>query len=104
LSKKDLNVKNSVEERIKAISNDSSSAQIYADISNAKNAFAEIKSLEAKKCQFEEQEKSLELIYDKFVEQEKSGLKNFISVLSESINRFYQKMNPEEPFSGYKDY
>jgi len=74
------------------------SMELYAGISAAHDAFLRIKQFESDKDKLEHQKNSLEIIYNEFVKRQKEGLENFINTFSESINVFYQYMNPDEQF------
>ncbi|MCL2311782.1 MAG: hypothetical protein FWC41_04740 [Firmicutes bacterium] len=101
LSKDDFLIQIVISQRIEkiqtAIKKDNST-ELYANISAAKDAFLKIKQFEKEKSKLENQKKSLELIYNEFVKRQKEGLESFINTFSESINRFYQYMNPNEQF------
>lgn len=73
-------------------------AEIYANISSAKDAFIRIGQFEKERSILEDQRVSMEVIYNEFVKRQKEELENFISTFSGTINEFYQFMNPDEQF------
>lgn len=77
-------------------------AILYNEISSSKDAFLNIQKIEKQKQVLENQQKSLKIIYDEFIKNQKEGLENFISNFSFRINEYYQFMNPNEPFQGIK--
>lgn len=89
---------NTIQEALKKVNK----TEIYSNISAAKDAFVRINQIEKSKSLLEKQRKSLELIYNAFVKAQKDGLENFISTFSDSINGYYQFMNPDEPFQEIK--
>lgn len=84
-----------------ALKNDNK-AVTYSNISSAKDAFQRIKKFEKEKKVLENQRASMELIYNEFVKKQKEGLDIFISTFSETINEYYQFMNPGEQFQELK--
>ncbi|KAA9038733.1 hypothetical protein FW778_14410 [Ginsengibacter hankyongi] len=74
----------------------------YSNISSAKEAFLRIKKFEKEKKVLEDQRASMELIYNEFVKKQKEGLQHFISTFSDTINEYYQFMNPGEQFKELK--
>jgi energy-coupling factor transporter ATP-binding protein EcfA2 len=101
----DFEFQNQIEERIKqiqAILKKDNSAVLYSNISASKDAFIKIKYFENQKVKFENQRKSLEIIYNEFIKKQKEGLESFISTFSGKIDEFYQYMNPGEPFQEIK--
>jgi len=105
LTPTDFNFQNEINKRIKQIKDTfekDNSAVLYSDISASKDAFLKIQQIEKQKEKLEEQQKTLEIIYNEFVKKQKEGLENFINTFSIKINEFYQYMNPEEPFQEIK--
>ena len=101
----DFEFQNKIEERIKqiqAILKKDNSAVLYSNISASKDAFIKIKYFENQKVKFENQRKSLEIIYNEFIKKQKEGLESFILTFSGKIDEFYQYMNPGEPFQEIK--
>jgi recombinational DNA repair ATPase RecF len=101
LTENDFQIQTDILEKIKFIDStvkNDKTTEIYANISTAKEAFLNIAKFENEKVKLEHQKKSLELIYNEFVKQQKEGLENFINTFSVNINDFYQYMNPEELF------
>lgn len=88
----------SIQEALKKVNK----TELFSNITASKDAFLKIKKIEKSKELLEKQRKSLELIYNAFVKVQKEGLENFISTFSESINEYYQFMNPDEPFQEIK--
>lgn len=76
--------------------------EMFANLSASKDAFLRIKQFEKQKKKLEDQRKSLEIIYNEFVKTQKEGLENFINMFSETINEYYQYMNPGESFQEIK--
>lgn len=85
-------------DKINAIKKNDKTIEIYANISSARDAFLQIKIFEKDKGKLEHQKKSLELIFNEFIKQQKEGLENFINTFSCLINEFYQYMNIDEAF------
>ncbi|MDR2427683.1 MAG: hypothetical protein LBD19_01875 [Endomicrobium sp.] len=85
-------------DKINAVKKNNKTMEIYANISSARDAFLQIKRFENEKERLEHQKKSLELIFNEFIKQQKEGLENFINNFSSSINEFYSYMNPNEAF------
>jgi len=77
-------------------------AEIFSNISAARDAFLRVKRFEKERSVLEQQKKSMEIIYNEFVKKQKEGLENFISTFSGSINEYYQYMNPNEQFQELK--
>ncbi|MDR2145123.1 MAG: hypothetical protein LBE91_01510 [Tannerella sp.] len=101
LSESDFSILDDIAQRIEKIQaaiRKDNSTELYANISAAKDAFLKIKLFEKEKNRLEHQKQSLELIYNEFVKRQKEGLERFINTFSESINEFYQYMNPGEQF------
>ncbi|MCA6084729.1 hypothetical protein [Candidatus Endomicrobiellum agilis] len=101
LKDEDFKIQNTIAQEIEAIKisiKDDNTTETFANISAAKDAFLQIKRFEKDKNNLEQQKKSLELIYNEFIKKQKEGLENFISIFSDSINDFYQYMNPEDLF------
>jgi ABC-type Mn2+/Zn2+ transport system ATPase subunit len=101
LKDEDFKIQNTITQEIEAIKisiKDDNTTETFANISAAKDAFLQIKRFEKDKNNLEQQKKSLELIYNEFIKKQKEGLENFISIFSDSINDFYQYMNPEDLF------
>ncbi|SOD12228.1 hypothetical protein [Pedobacter xixiisoli] len=101
LEDKDFSVLTAVSDRIgkikKAMATDNTTI-LFANISASKDAFQKIKKFEAERDKLEAQKKSLGIIYDGFVKKQKDGLQDFIDNFSDTINEFYQYMNPGELF------
>lgn len=76
--------------------------EMFSNLSASKDAFLRIKQFEKQKKKLEDQRKSLEIIYNEFVKTQKEGLENFINMFSETINEYYQYMNPGESFQEIK--
>ena len=74
----------------------------YSNISSAKDAFLRVGKFEKEKKILEDQRLSMEIIYNEFVKKQKEGLENFITTFSETINEYYQFMNPAEQFEQLK--
>jgi energy-coupling factor transporter ATP-binding protein EcfA2 len=101
LQESDFNIQAHISKRIEILKTaikKNNAMEIYSNISSSKDAFLKIKQFEKNKKKLEEQKKSLELIYNKFVERQKEGLESFIKIFSNTINEFYQYMNPDELF------
>ncbi len=101
LSDKDFEIQNEISQRVESIQaaiKKDNSTELYANISAAKDAFLKIKQFENEKSKLEHQKNSLEIIYNEFVKRQKEGLESFINAFSDSINEFYQYMNPGELF------
>ncbi|MDQ0966005.1 ABC-type molybdenum transport system ATPase subunit/photorepair protein PhrA [Flavobacterium sp. W4I14] len=86
-----------IEKIKKALATDNTTL-LFANISAAKDAFQKIKKFEAEREKLEAQKKSLGIIFDGFVKKQKDGLQDFIDNFSDTINEFYQYMNPGELF------
>lgn len=97
----DFAIQETISQRIfklnESIKNDNSTV-LYSNISASRDAFVNIQKFEKQKEKLELQRKTLELIYNEFVKKQKEGLQDFINQFSETINDFYQYMNPGEPF------
>ncbi|THD30876.1 MAG: hypothetical protein DI588_14600 [Flavobacterium johnsoniae] len=97
----DFAIQETISKRIfdlsESIKNDNTTV-LYAHISASRDAFVNIQKFEKQKEKLELQRKTLELIYNEFVKKQKEGLQDFINQFSETINDFYQYMNPGEPF------
>lgn len=101
----DFDFQTVISDRIKVIQETlkkDNSTELFANISASKDAFLKIKQFEKQKIKLESQRKTLEIIYNEFVKVQKEGLENFINTFSETINEYYQYMNPGEPFQEIK--
>ena len=85
----------------KALEKDNTTT-IYSNISASKDAFIRIKRFEIEKLKLEKQKNSLEIVFNEFVKKQKEALENFINVFSDTINEYYQYMNPGEQFDEIK--
>lgn len=105
LKTSDFEFQGNIEKRIKVIKatlEKDNTALIHTNISSSKDAFLKIKAFEKQRKKLESQRKSLEVVYNEFIKVQKDGLEDFINTFSESINGFYQYMNPGEPFQEIK--
>ena len=105
LSLADFNFQSEISDRIKVIQETLSkdnSIEMFSNVSASMDAFLKIKQFERQKIKLENQRQSLEIIYNEFVKVQKEGLENFINTFSETINEYYQYMNPGEPFQEIK--
>jgi len=75
---------------------------LYSNISSARDAFLMVKKFEHDKKVLESQRASMEIIYNEFVKKQKGELENFITTFSNTINDYYQFMNPAEQFQELK--
>ena len=101
LTEKEFEIQHIISKRIEIIQTaikKNNATELYANISASKDAFLKIKLFEKERDKLEYQKKSLELIYNEFVKQQKEGLEGFINAFSGYINEFYQYMNPGEVF------
>ena len=62
----------------------------------SRQAYLEIKRLKREKEVLEKQKKSMEIIYNAFVQKQKEELEAFINSYSKEINDYYQYMHPGE--------
>jgi len=62
----------------------------------SRQAYLEIKRLKREKEILEKQKKSMEIIYNAFVQKQKEELEAFINSYSKEINDYYQYMHPGE--------
>lgn len=105
LTDKDFDFLTKVEDRHKAIQENlkkNNRAEVFAKIDSSVDAFKKIKNFEKERTKLEKQRKTLELVYNKFVAEQKKGLEDFINSFSGKINEYYQFMNPGEPFQEIK--
>lgn len=70
--------------------------EVISNIILAKQAYLAIKTLRRQKKIYENQQRTLEAVYTKFIEKQKESLETFLSVFSEDINGLYEFMNPDE--------
>ncbi len=75
---------------------DDKKLEVLSKIVLAKEAYLTIKKLKQQKKLYETQQKTLELVYAKFVEKQKESIETFLAVFSKEINGLYEFMNPEE--------
>lgn len=105
LSFADFGFREKLESEIEVIEKEISkndSVQKYSDISASKDAFLKIKVYEKEESIFQNQIKSLEIIYDSFVKKQQEELEKFIQKFSGKINEYYQFLNPKAPFQELK--
>ena len=62
----------------------------------SRQAYFDIKKLKKEKEILERQKKSMEIIYDAFIQKQKEELDTFINSYSKEINDYYQYMHPGE--------
>lgn len=105
LTDEDFNILPKIVDRIaeiKKLLEKDNTTTTYSNVSAAKDAFARIKKFEAEKAKLDKQKDSLQIIYEEFVKKQKDALENFINTFSETINEYYQFMNPGEQFEEIK--
>ena len=68
----------------------------------ARNAFNQIKELQAKLQKLNSQKDNIEIIYNAFARRQKDGLESFLNNFSSVINEYYQFMNFDEVFKDLK--
>lgn len=70
--------------------------EVQDKITLSRQAYLEIKRLKREKEILEKQKKSMEIIYNAFVQKQKEELEAFINSYSKEINDYYQYMHPGE--------
>lgn len=70
--------------------------EVQDKITLSRQAYLEIKRLKREKEILEKQKKSMEIIYNAFVQEQKKELEAFINSYSKEINDYYQYMHPGE--------
>jgi len=101
----DFEIQDTITEKIEALNaklKKDNIAEIFANISAAKDAFLSIRRINKEKESLDIQINSLEIIFNEFVKKQKEGLDDFITSFSGKINEYYQYMNPAEQFQDIK--
>lgn len=73
-----------------------SKSDIYSKIKISGHAYAEIRRLKEQKSVYEKQRDTLEVIYTRFLDAQKTALEAFLTRFSAKIDDIYQFMNPGE--------
>lgn len=82
--------------QLKAQIKDDKFTDTVVKIELSKSAYSQIGDLKKEKDLLEKQKASFDIIYSEFVKKQKDGLESFINNFSDTINEFYQFMNPGE--------
>ena len=69
---------------------------VYGKLQSVKEKHAHIKSLQRESAVLKRQQRSMELIFSKFVKKQRKGLTAFLEAISKDMNDFYMFMNVSE--------
>jgi len=78
------------------------SSDIRVKVEFARNAYNQIKELQARLQKLNNQKDNIEIIYNEFAKRQKEGLESFLNNFSSIINEYYQFMNFDEAFKDLK--